>query len=350
MRILITGHDGYIGAVMTPWLEAEGHEVVGLDSFLFEGCDFGDSRPPAPALRIDLRDLGPSHVSGFDAVVHLAGLSNDVLGDLDPELTYEINHRASVRLARLAKEAGVQRFLFSSSCSLYGTSDDDLLTEEADFNPITAYAVSKVRVEEELSRLADGGFSPVCLRNATVYGVSPKLRADLVVNNLVGYAVTTGEVRIQSDGTPWRPLVHVEDVCRAFAAVLAAPRDVIHNQAFNVGRSEDNHQVRDIAKVVEDVVPGSQITYPGGVPADARCYRVDCSKLPATLPAFRPQWTLRQGVQSLYEAYTKKGLTLDGFLDTYVRIKRIKALMQAGALDASLRWAAVERVQVEERV
>lgn len=344
MRVLVTGHDGYIGGVMTPWLQAEGHEVVGLDSFFFEGCDFGVPAPAIQALRVDLRDVSLAHLSGFDAVIHLAGLSNDVLGDLDPELTYAINHHASVRLARLAKEAGVQRFIFSSSCSMYGTSGDDLLTEEAAFNPITPYAVSKVRVEEELTKLADGTFTPVCLRNATVYGLSPKLRADLVVNNLVGYAVTTGEVRLQSDGSPWRPLVHVDDVCRAFAAVLVAPREAVHDQAFNVGRNEDNVQVRDIAAIVEQVVPGSRVTYADGASADARCYRVDCSKLPHAVPAAQPQLTLRQGIEALHDAYTSEGLTLDHFLDSYVRIKRIKELLSSNALDPSLRWKASETV------
>jgi len=344
MRVLVTGHDGYIGAVLTPWLQAAGHDVVGLDSFLFEGCDFGAPAPAVEAYRVDLRDIEPAHLAGFDAVIHLAGLSNDVLGDLDPELTYDINHRASVRLAQFAKDAGVQRFLFSSSCSMYGTSGDDLLTEESAFNPITPYAISKVRVEEELSKLADDSFTPVFLRNATVYGPSPRLRADLVVNNLVGYAVTTGEVRLQSDGSPWRPLVHVDDVCRAFGAVLAAPRVAVHNQAFNVGRNEDNLQVRDIAAIVEQVVPGSRITYAEGASPDSRCYRVDCSKLPRIISAAKPQLTLRQGVEALHEAYTAEALTLGRFIDTYVRIKRIKALLGSAAIDPSLRWTASEPV------
>jgi nucleoside-diphosphate-sugar epimerase len=329
---------------MAPWLVAEGHEVVGLDCFYFAGCEFGEQPPAVHSLRVDLRDVTPAHLAGFDAVIHLAGLSNDVLGDLDPELTYDINHRASVRLARLAKDAGVTRFLFSSSCSMYGTSGDDLLTEDAAFNPITPYAVSKVRVEEELGQLADDNFSTVFLRNATVYGLSPKLRADLVVNNLVGYAVTTGEVRLQSDGTPWRPLVHIDDVCRAFAAILIAPGDAIHNQAFNVGRNEDNVQVRDIAGIVAEVVPGSVVTFAEGASPDARCYRVDCSKLPALVPAARPQRTLRDGVESLYEAFQDERLTLDHFLDTYVRIKRIKELRDSAALDSSLRWNAAEPI------
>jgi nucleoside-diphosphate-sugar epimerase len=340
MRILLTGHDGFIGAVMGPWLSARGHEVVGLDSYYFDGCDFGDYADVPHSLRLDIRDVEASHLAGFDAIVHLAGLSNDVLGDLDPELTYDINHRASLRLAQLAKDAGVGRFLFASSCSMYGVSGDEMLDEESTFNPITPYAISKVRVEEGLAALADASFSPTYLRNATVYGVSPKLRFDLVVNNLTGYAVTTGEVAIQSDGTPWRPLVHVEDVCQAFEAVLNAPAALVRDQAFNVGRNEDNIQVRDIASIVEEVVPDSRITYAGGTPVDSRCYRVDCSKLPNTLPDFQPQWTLRKGVESLYRAYVETGVTLDDLSSNYIRLKRVKQLMDAGSLDPALRWTS----------
>jgi nucleoside-diphosphate-sugar epimerase len=348
LRTLVTGHDGYIGSVLVPWLEADGHEVTGLDTYWFEGCDFGSPITRLGGRRGDVRDLTAADLEGFDAVIHLAALSNDPLGDLNTELTYEVNQMASIRLAVLAKEAGVERFVFSSSCSLYGASGDDLLTEESAFNPITAYAISKVKVEEELELLADDNFSPVSLRNATVYGVSPKLRTDLVVNNLVGYAVTTGEVKLQSDGSPWRPLAHVEDVCRAFAAVLTAPREVIHNQAFNVGRNEDNVQIRDIATVVEDVVSGSVITYAGGASPDARCYRVDCSKLSRMIPEAAPQWTMRRGVESLYEAYTKEELTHEDFLERFVRMKRVKELMESGALDPALRWAPPPQAAVGE--
>ena len=339
MRVLLTGHDGYIGAVMGPWLQAAGHEVAGLDSFFFEGCDFGVRRSAVPGLLRDVSDLEASDLEGFDAVIHLAGLSNDILGNIDPELTYQINYRASVSLARLAKEAGVSRLLFSSSCSMYGTMGDDLLSEDAPTNPLTPYAVSKVKTEKELSKLADKHFSPTYLRNGTVYGLSPKLRADLVVNNLVGYAVTTGEVLMQSDGTPWRPLVHVEDVCRAFTAVLEAPRGKVHNEAFNVGRAEDNYQIRDIARVVQDVVPRSEISFASGASADSRCYRVDFTKLARTLPQFRPQWTLRGGVEDLYRAYREHGLTREEFLGTkYIRIERIKELLAQRRLDSGLRW------------
>lgn len=347
MKVLLTGHDGFIGAVMAPWLVARGHQVVGLDSLLFSGCNFGRGAPPAHAHTVDVRDVEPAQFAGFDAVIHLAGLSNDVLGDLDPELTYDINYHASLRIAQLAKEAGVSRFLFASSCSMYGTSGDSLLTEEADFNPLTPYATSKVKVEEGLSVMADDNFSPTFLRNATVYGVSPKLRFDLVVNNLTGHAATTGEVRIQSDGTPWRPLVHVEDVCRAFSAVLEAPRELVHNQAFNVGRNEDNLQVRDIAHIVQDVVPGSRITYAGEAPADNRCYRVDCSRLPTVLPDFKPQWTLRAGIESLYLAYRESALSLEQLTQRFVRIRHLKDLMGDNAVDSSLRWRSSLDAQTE---
>lgn len=341
VKVLATGHHGYIGSILVPMLVAAGHDVVGLDTFFFEGCDFGDGTWRVPCIRKDLRDVTTSDLEGFDAVVHLAALSNDPLGNLNPSCTYDINQHASVRLARLSQAAGVARFVFSSSCSLYGIAGDDLVTEDAPFNPITPYGESKVRVEQGVSALASEYFSPTYLRNATAFGVSPRLRADLMVNNLVGYAYLTGEVLVKSDGTPWRPLVHVEDIAAAFLAVLAAPRDVVHDQAFNVGRTDQNFRVRDVADIVCDVVPGSTVTYAQGGGPDPRCYRVNCDKLPRLVPDYRPRWTVRMGIQELYDAYRTIGLTREDFLGArYLRIERIQELLSMQRLDPELRWTA----------
>jgi nucleoside-diphosphate-sugar epimerase len=349
MRVLITGHNGYIGSVLAPFVRAAGHDVVGLDTFLFEGGTFGKCGPRIDGMRMDLRDVQVSDLRGFDAVIHLAALSNDPVGDLNPQVTYDINHIGSVRLARLAKEAGVQRLIFASSCSLYGVAGDEMLTEHAAMNPITAYGVSKVLFEQDVSKLADKDFSPTFLRNATAYGVSPRLRADVVVNNLVGIAFTTGEVLIQSDGSPWRPLVHIEDIARGFVAVLHAPRELIHNEAFNVGRSEENYRVRDLGQLVEQVVPGSKVRYAEGGGPDPRCYRVDCSKLMRTLPEYQPQWTVREGMEQLRDAFERNGLTRDELLgDKYFRIKRLRALQSAGSLDDSLRWISAPDLELAE--
>jgi len=340
MRVLLTGHDGYIGAVMAPYLLAAGHEVTGLDSGLFAGCDFGAYAPACPALARDLRDVTVRDLTGFDAVIHLAAISNDPLGDLNPACTYEINHHASVRLAALAREAGVPRFLYSSSCSVYGAaSPDDVLDEKAAFRPVTPYGRSKVLVEEDVAKLAGAAFSPTFLRNATVYGVSPRLRGDLVVNNLVGWALTTGRVFLKSDGSPWRPLVHIEDVCRAFLAVLEAPRDVVHGEAFNVGRDGENYRMRDVAELVQQAIPGSQIELAEGAGSDPRCYRVDFGKLARSLPGFAPRWNVAAGVVELRDAFQRIGLRqtdLEG--DRYLRIRHIARLLAEGRLDANLRW------------
>lgn len=350
MRVLVTGDKGYIGAVLMPLVAAAGHEVVGFDTDLYEQCTFGDWQPEFPSIRKDLRDVALADLQGFDAVIHLAGLSNDPLGNLNPELTYEINHLASVRLARLAREAGARRFLFSSSCSTYGAAGDKILDETAEFNPVTSYARSKVLVEEEVAKLADDRFSPVFLRNATAYGVSPRLRFDLVLNNLVAWAFTTGRVLIKSDGSPWRPIVHIEDISRAFLAVLEAPRAQVHNQAFNVGRSAENYQIRDLALIVKETVPNCQIEFAADGGPDKRCYRVDFSRIGKTLPGFKPQWTARKGAQQLYDAYRRIGLRLEDFEGPrYMRIGQIQQLLSSGRLDASLRWQTPRAVLLLDR-
>ncbi|MBD2102624.1 NAD(P)-dependent oxidoreductase [Leptolyngbya sp. FACHB-261] len=339
MRLLVTGHQGYIGTAMVPMLLAAGYEVVGLDSNLFELCTFGNSAPEIPQITKDLRDVEVEDLEGFDAVLHLAGLSNDPLGNLDAKLTYEINHLASVRLAELAKAAGVPRFLFSSSCSTYGAAGEDKVTEEAEFNPVTPYGYSKVLVEQDVAKLADDSFSPTFLRNATAYGVSPRLRFDLVLNNLVAWAATTGRVYIKSDGSPWRPIVHIEDITRAFVAVLQASQELVHNQAFNVGSSEENYQIRDLAEIARETVPGCQIEYAEDGGPDKRCYRVDFSKISRVLPSFQPQWNARLGAKQLYEAYQQVSLRVEDFEGPYYkRIDHIKQLISTNRIDNTLRW------------
>ncbi|ETK34323.1 NAD-dependent dehydratase [Microbispora sp. ATCC PTA-5024] len=335
---MLTGHQGYLGTVMAPVLAEAGHEVVGLDSGLFADCVLGPPPADPETYTVDLRDVEPRHLAGIDAVVHLAALSNDPLGSLAPELTYDINHHASTRLARLARDAGVRRFLYASTCSVYGASGgDDLLDEDAPLRPVTPYAESKVRVEDDLVALADDDFTPVFLRNATAFGFSPRLRADIVLNNLVGHAHLSGEVRVLSDGTPWRPLVHARDIAEAFAAALAAPRENVHAKPFNVGTELNNLTVAEIAAEVVEAVPGSALVITGESGADPRSYRVDFSRVRAALPGYEARWTVKAGALELVEAYRRHGLTADDFHRRFTRLARLSDRRTAGDVDASLR-------------
>lgn len=350
MRVLVTGHLGYIGTILVPMLLDAGHEVVGIDSDLYRACTFGD--PAAirnvPELRKDLRDVSLEDLDAFDAVFHLAALSNDPLGDLDPALTFDINHRGSVRLAQLAREAGVGRFVFSSSCSNYGASGGALLDETAELRPVTPYGESKVLVERDVAQLESDSFTPVFLRNATAYGVSPRFRFDIVLNNLVAWGYATGRILLKSDGTPWRPIVHVEDIARAFLVVLDAPRRLVRGQAFNVGATSENYQIRDLARIAAEVVPGCRIEIAAGATPDARNYRVDCGKIARTL-GFEPRWDARRGAREIYEACRQVGATVAQFEGPrYMRVAHIRELLASGTLGADLRFAggAGERLPV----
>jgi nucleoside-diphosphate-sugar epimerase len=339
MRVLVTGHHGYIGSVLAPFLAAAGHDVVGYDTQLYRGCDFVADRGSVSGPVADIRDVAPDDLDGFEAVVHFAALSNDPLGDLDASLTEDINRDGTLRLAHAARDAGVRRFVFASSCSMYGASGtDDALDEQAPLRPLTPYAESKVRAEEGMFALAGPDFAPVSMRNATVFGVSPRLRLDIVLNNLAAWAHTTGRIRLLSDGMAWRPLVHVEDVARATEALLDAPEDLVRGEAFNIGTDEQNYLVRDLAEVLA-AVTGCGIEVAEGSSADQRSYRVDFSKLARALPDLEFAWNAERGARELIQAYREVGLTKDDFEgNRYVRLRRLKTLLGHGELDAELRW------------
>lgn len=344
MPILLTGQKGYIGSLMTRLLLSKGYEIVGFDSDLYNGCYFGPSDEASiPNIRKDIRDVEASDLRGFDAVIHLAGLSNDPLGYFDPYITDEINFEASVKLAKLAKKSKVQRFLFSSSCSIYGAARDEMVNEKSEPHPITPYGRSKIQAEKAISNLADHDFHPTFLRSATAYGISPKLRFDLVLNNLVAWAYTTGDIFLKSDGNSWRPIVHIEDISRAFKAVLNAPRDLVSNEVFNVGITEENYRIQELAEIVKDTVPGSHITYAKDAGPDKRSYRVDCSKLTNTIKEYQPQWNARKGAKQLYDAYKAVGLKSTEEFEgpRYKRLKHLKQLISAGQLNSNLRWEKI---------
>jgi nucleoside-diphosphate-sugar epimerase len=339
MRVLVTGHHGYIGSVLAPFLAAAGHDVVGYDTQLYRGCDFVADRDLISGHVADIRDVAPADLEGFEAVVHYAALSNDPLGDLDASLTEDINREGTLRLAQAARDAGVRRFVFASSCSMYGASGtDDALDEQAPLRPLTPYAESKARAEEGMFALAGPDFAPVSMRNATVFGVSPRLRLDIVLNNLSAWAHTTGRIRLLSDGMAWRPLVHVEDVARATAALLDASENVVRGEAFNIGTDEQNYLVRDLAEIVSEVT-GCEIEIAEGSSADQRSYRVDFSRVARKLPDLRFEWNAARGARELVDAYRESGLTLEDFEgNRYIRIRRLLTLLESGDLNHDLRW------------
>ena len=339
MKVLVTGHRGYIGTVMVPMLLKEGFEVVGMDTDLYRFCTYGETPVAIPSIEKDVRDVTADDVKGFDAIVHLAALSNDPLGNINPDLTYDINYHASVRMAEAGREAGVRRFIFASSCSMYGKAGEDVLDETASFNPVTAYAKSKVLVERDVAEMTADDFSPTFMRNATAYGVSPRIRFDLVINNLVAWAMTTGRILMKSDGTPWRPLVHIEDISQAVICALKAPREVVHNLAVNVGNNDENYQMRELAQFVKETVPGCEIDYADDASSDERSYRVNFDKIRRVFPDFETTWTARQGVEQCYESYRKHGLNKDDYEGIkYKRIAHIKNLLAEGRLSDELRW------------
>lgn len=345
MKILLTGNQGYIGSVATPLLHAAGLAAEGMDIGYYADQILGMPGEDLPTRKIDIRNVASDDLLGFDAVIHLAALSNDPLGNLNPGLTDDINHQASVNLARVAKAAGVKRFVFSSSCSTYGRAGDDFVTEDASLNPVTPYGRTKVLAERDIAELGDEKFVPVFLRNATAYGFSPRLRLDLVVNDFVACAMTSGSIDVLSDGTPWRPLVHIEDIVSAAIAVTNAPAEVVFNEAFNVGDTAENYRVSELADIVAEALPGTSIRYAADGGPDARCYRVDCTKIRNALPGFQTRWDVSRGVDQLIREFRERGLTRDDYTTAkFKRLAVLKKRMAAQEIDENLRFSTEERV------
>ncbi|MFH0861106.1 MAG: SDR family oxidoreductase [Candidatus Altiarchaeota archaeon] len=339
MSILVTGNNGYIGKILTKLLVEKGYDVIGYDSGYYSDCELFHDGFEIRQITKDIRNVSKKDIAGINAICHLAALSNDPMGSLDPKLTDEINHKATVKLAKLAIKNGVERFIYSSSCSLYGISDQKALTEESPQNPITAYAKSKVDSETDLKKIATKDFSPVFLRNSTAYGLSPLMRFDLVLNNLCGWAYTTGKIKIMSDGTPWRPLVHIGDISKAFLSALEEPQELIHNQAFNVGQNKENYQIRDLANVIKKQLPSCEVEYTYEHGSDSRTYNVSFDKINKTLKTFKPTWDIQKGTLELLDGFRKANLTFEDFQSRcYTRLKQLTFLRENGKLDENLYW------------
>ncbi len=342
MNVLVTGTDGYLGSLLGPYLLRRNHEVVGLDTGYYRsGWLYNPKSVSVKTLNKDLRKIEPRDFAGFDAVVHMAELSNDPAGALAPHITYEINHKGSVHLAELAKQAGVRRFVYMSSCSVYGIGTDDFVDEKAPTSPQTAYAVCKTLVERDVAALAGPSFSPTFMRNATAFGASPRMRFDIVLNNLAGYAYTTKEIKMTSDGTPWRPLVHGLDICQAIACALEAPADAVHNEIMNVGDTEQNYRVREIAEIVAEAFPGCRVSF-GAPSPDNRSYRVSFAKIRKHLPDFRCAWDARRGARQLYELFTRIQFTAEMFeYRGFTRLKQLEYLLKTGQIDGDFFWTTL---------
>ncbi|TPE48405.1 NAD-dependent epimerase/dehydratase family protein [Amaricoccus solimangrovi] len=345
MKVLLTGADGYIGAIMGPKLIEAGHDVTGIDTGYYRrGWLFDDAKIHPRVVSKDLRRIESADLEGFDAVVHLSELSNDPIGENDPGLTMAINHEGSVALAKKAREAGVKRFVYASSCSTYGAGGDGMRTEESELAPQTAYAKCKILVERDVRDLADETFTPVFMRNATAYGASPRQRFDIVLNNLAGFAHTIGEIRMTSDGSPWRPIVHIEDICQAMLCALTADREAVSGESFNVGADSENYRIREIAEIVAKTFPGCELTI-GESGGDTRSYRVSFAKIRAHMPEFETSWTAERGARQLRAMFERIGLTREMFeAEPFTRLREIKHLRATNQIDPTLYWTKPEPV------